>query len=61
MVEGSKTWGDQQISIFCHFFYQLIHHQIEEKNLENNVNMRDKTVDDITNSIGNVDIIDSEI
>ena len=33
----------------------------DRKNLENNVEMRDKTVDDITTSIGNVDIIDSEM
>ena len=31
------------------------------KNLENNVEMKDKIVDDITTSIGNVDIIDSEM
>ena len=31
------------------------------KNLENNGEMRDKTVDDIATSIGNVNIIDSEI
>ena len=40
---------------------EVSNHQIERKNLENNVEMRDKTVDDITNSIGNVDNIDSEI
>ena len=40
---------------------EVSNHQIEGKNLENNVEMRDKTVDDITNSIGNVDNIDSEI
>ena len=40
---------------------EVSNHQIEGKNLENIVEMRDKTVDDITTSIGNVDIIDSEI
>ena len=40
---------------------EVSNHQIEGKNLENIVEMRDKTVDDITTSIGNVDIIDSKI
>ena len=40
---------------------EVSNHQIEGKNLENIVEMRDKTVDDITTSIGNDDIIDSKI
>ena len=40
---------------------EVSNHQIEGKNLENDVEMSDKTVDDITTSICNVDIIDSEI
>ena len=40
---------------------EVSNYQIEGKNLENDVEMSDKTVDDITTSICNVDIIDSEI
>jgi len=40
---------------------EVSNHQIEGKNLENDVEMSYKTVDDITTSICNVDIIDSEI
>ena len=40
---------------------EVSNHQIEGKDLENDVEMSDKTVDDITTSICNVDIIDSEI
>ena len=40
---------------------EVSNHQIEEKNLENDVEMCDKTVDDINTTICNVDIIDSEI
>ena len=40
---------------------EVSNHQIEGKNLENDVEMCDKTVDDINTTICNVDIIDSEI